>query len=235
MGTDLFGNFDKFKMEEQKMKDKYNMTLEQNVFLAKRNIVDYIWKSAHLEGIDVTFPETQQIYDGGNIGRLRVDEIVTINNLKHAWQFILSTIEQKADFNYLCSINALVGSNLVENAGNLRSGDVRIGGTKWKPLLPNKNVFEENLKKLCEVENGTQRAIETMAYIMKSQLFWDGNKRSAMLFANQMMIQNGLGIITIPIEKREEFGKQLIKYYETEEIKDLEEFVYHHCIDGIEF
>ena len=99
------------------MKDKYNMTLEQNIFVARRNIVDYIWKSAHLEGINVTFPETQKIYDGENVGRLRVDEIVTINNLKHAWQFILSTIEQDIDFRYLCSINALVGSNIVEMRG----------------------------------------------------------------------------------------------------------------------
>ncbi len=174
------------------MQDKYNMTIEQNIFLAKRNIVDYIWKSAHLEGIDVTFPETQQIYDGGNIGRLKIDEIVTINNLKHAWQFILSTIEQKADFNYLCSVNALVGSNLVENAGKLRSGDVRIGGTNWTPVLPNKLDFEEKIEKIGHIEIATQRAIRTMACIMKSQLFWDGNKRSAMLFANQIMIQNGV-------------------------------------------
>ena len=96
------------------MKDKYNLELEQNIFLAKRNIVDSIWKSANLEGIAITFPETQQIYDGGNISRLRVDEIITINNLKHAWQFILSTIQDKIDFNYIASTHSLVGSNLVE-------------------------------------------------------------------------------------------------------------------------
>lgn len=96
------------------MKDKYNLTLEQNIFLAKRNIVDSIWKSANLEGIAVTFPETQQIYDGGNISHLRVDEIITINNLKHAWQFILSTIQDEIQYNYIASTHSLVGSNLVE-------------------------------------------------------------------------------------------------------------------------
>ena len=197
--------------------------------------MDYIWKSAHLEGIDVTFSETQQIYDGVNVGRLRVDEIVTINNLKHAWQFILSTVEQKANFNYLCSINALVGSNLVENAGNIRSGEVRIGGTNWKPALPNKKLFEQQMEKIDKIENTTQRAIEAMIYIMKSQVFWDGNKRSAMLFANQNMIQNGAGIIHIPIDKKEEFGKLLIQYYETDDKKELETFLYDNCIDGIEF
>ena len=43
------------------------------------------------------------------------------------------------------------------------------------------------------------------------------------------------GVITIPIEKREEFGKRLITYYETDEIQDLESFIYEYCIDGIKF
>ena len=46
------------------MESKYNMTQKENIFLAKRNIVDYIWKSANLEGIGVTYPDTQAIYTG---------------------------------------------------------------------------------------------------------------------------------------------------------------------------
>ena len=71
------------------MKNKFNLTREQNVFVAKRNIVDYIWKSANLEGIGVTYPETQAIYDGGIVNGLTVDKIIAINNLKYSWQFIL--------------------------------------------------------------------------------------------------------------------------------------------------
>lgn len=97
------------------MENKYNLTQEQNIFFAKRNIVDSLWKSANLEGIAITFPETQKIFDGGNIDHLRVDEIVTINNLKYAWQFLLSTIKSEVDFNYISSIHSLVGSNLVES------------------------------------------------------------------------------------------------------------------------
>lgn len=96
------------------MQDKFNLTQEQNIFLAKRNIVDSLWKSANLEGIAITFPETQAIYDGGNIAHLRLDEIVTINNLKHAWQFVLTTINSNIDFNYISSVHSLVGSNLIE-------------------------------------------------------------------------------------------------------------------------
>ncbi len=90
------------------LEDKFNMTEEQNVFLAKRNIVDSIWKSANLEGIAVTFPETQAIFDGGNVAHLRVDEIVTINNLKHGWEFVLSTIDTNITYNYIMSIHSLV-------------------------------------------------------------------------------------------------------------------------------
>ena len=97
------------------MQDKFNLTQEQNVFLAKRNIVDSLWKSANLEGIAITFTETQEIYDGGNVAHLRLDEIVTINNLKHAWQFVFSTINSDLNFNYISSIHSLVGSNLVES------------------------------------------------------------------------------------------------------------------------
>ena len=96
------------------MQDKFNLTQEQNIFLAKRNIVDSLWKSANLEGIAITFPETQEIYDGGNVAHLRLDEIVTINNLKHAWQFIFSTINSNLNFNYISSVHSLVGSNLIE-------------------------------------------------------------------------------------------------------------------------
>lgn len=55
------------------LKDKYYMSTEENVLYAKRNIVDSIWKSANLEGILVTFSEAQAIYDGANVGYLRID------------------------------------------------------------------------------------------------------------------------------------------------------------------
>ena len=134
------------------MEDKYNMTKEQNIFLAKRNIVDSIWKSSHIEGIDITYPETQKLYDGGNVARLRLDEIQTINNLKHAWLFVLNSIDAENDLNLLKSINSLVGSNLVDRAGYMRVYDVSIGGTNWKPQIPNENGVIENLKELNKIE-----------------------------------------------------------------------------------
>lgn len=90
------------------LKNKFNMTQEQNVFLAKRNIVDTIWKSALLEGIPITFPETQTIYDGGNIAHLGIDQLQIINNLKHAWKFCIMTINDNINLNYISSIHSLI-------------------------------------------------------------------------------------------------------------------------------
>ena len=214
--------------------DKYNMTKEQNIFLAKRNIVDSIWRSSHIEGIDVTYPETQKIYDGGNVARLRIDEIQIINNLKHAWLFVLNSIDAENDLQLLKSINSLVGSNLIDRAGQVRVYEVRIGGTKWTPKIPNEEEVAKKLQEFNTIHSVTDRAITIMCYLMKTQFFSDGNKRTSMLFANKIMIQNGKGIITIPIEEDEHFGEELTKYYETDNMENLKKFIYDKCIEGIE-
>ena len=109
------------------MKDKFKMTREQNIFVAKRNIVDYIYKSANLEGIHVTFPETQAIFDGVGVEGVKVEDIIKINNLKRAWQFMLDTLDRLTDFDYLCRLNMIIGSEgSIYGAGKVRAYDVRI-------------------------------------------------------------------------------------------------------------
>ena len=188
------------------MKDKFNLTREQNVFVAKRNIVDYIWKSANLEGIGVTYPETQAIYDGGIVNGLTVDKIIAINNLKYAWQFILENEGIEYDYKALCQIHKLTCDKLVleENLGRIRSTPVNIGGTTWKPQFPIESQIKEELERLLNQpeKTKTEIAIEIMLWIMRRQMFIDGNKRVAMLFANKIMIDNGCGIITISQENQ---------------------------------
>lgn len=218
------------------MEDKFNLTQEQNIFLAKRNIIDSLWKSANLEGIAITFPETQKIYEGGNIEHLRVDEIVTINNLKHAWQFILSTIDADVDFNYISSIHSLVGSNLVEAPGKIRIYEVMMAGTEWRPELPSREKLDTLLEENKNINCETQRIIVLMCKLMKMQLFNDGNKRTSMLIANHELIKLGRGIISISEQNKVEFGTKLIAYYENEEkLDELVEFIYEKCLDGINY
>ena len=217
------------------LKDKYNMTQEQNIFLAKRNIVDSIYKSSHIEGIDITFPETQKIFDGGNVSKLRIDEIQTINNLKHAWLFVLNSINNKNDLNLLKSINSLVGSNLVDNAGNKRNYNVSIGGTDYKPEIPDEKKVEKYINDTISDSSKTitDRAITIMCYLMRTQFFNDGNKRTSMLFANKILIENGKGIISVPVDQDVEFGNKILEFYETNDNTKLKKFIYDDCLDGI--
>ena len=220
------------------MKDKYNLTREQNVFVAKRNIVDYIWKSANLEGIGVTYPETQTIYDGGVVNGLTVDNIVAINNLKYAWQFILENEGIDYDYKALCEIHKITCDKLVleQNLGRLRSTPVNIGGTSWKPQFPIESQIKEELAELLNQndKSKTEIAIEIMLWIMRRQMFIDGNKRVGMLFANKIMIDNGCGIISISQENQSTFFEKLIKYYETNDNTDLKNWIYQTSIDGID-
>ena len=217
------------------LKDKYNMTQEQNIFLAKRNIVDSIYKSSHIEGIDITFPETQKIFDGGNVSKLRIDEIQTINNLKHAWLFVLNSINNKNDLNLLKSINSLVGSNLVDNAGNKRNYNVSVGGTDYKPEIPDEKKVEKYINDTISDSSKTitDRAITIMCYLMRTQFFNDGNKRTSMLFANKILIENGKGIISVSVDQDVEFGNIILEFYETNDNTKLKQFIYDECLDGI--
>ncbi len=63
------------------IQDKFSMEQQDNIFYAKRNIVDSIYSQSKLEGIAVTFPDTQEIYEGRSVAGLSVEDIVKVNNL----------------------------------------------------------------------------------------------------------------------------------------------------------
>ena len=56
--------------------------------------------------------------------------------------------------------------------------------------------------------------IELLLYVMKKQLFLDGNKRTAVIIANHYLISHGGEIIVVPAELVSEYIKLLILYYE---------------------
>ena len=217
------------------MEAKYNMTVEQNIFVAKRNIVDYIWKSAKLEGLNVTFPDTYAIYEQAQLKDVDVDSVVAVINLKHAWRLILNSINAPFDVDFICKVNAEVARGESLSWGTLRTGNVGIHGTDYIPPMPDAAVIKEQLGELLTIENPTDRAIHVMLWGMKSQLFWDGNKRTSMLIANKIMIENGCGILSVPIEHIGAFSAALCDYYSNDTFEQVKQFVYDKCIDGIVF
>ena len=70
---------------------------------------------------------------------------------------------------------------------------------------------------------------------MRSQLFWDGNKRTSTICANKIMIENGCGIIKVPDNKLKDFTILLSEFYSTNKKETIKQFIFENCIDGIEF
>lgn len=218
------------------MKDKFKLTQEQNIFVAKRNIVDYIYKSANLEGIHVTFPETQAIFDGVGVNGVKVEDIIKINNLKRAWQFMLDTLDRLTDFDYLCRLNMIIGSEWsIYGAGKIRAYDVKISGTDWQPQVPFEYDVRNEMTDILKIKSKTEKAITLMLWGMRRQIFIDGNKRTSMMIANKEMIRHGCGIISIPNERIKSFYDLLIGFYETNDMEKIKNFVYENCIDGLNF
>ena len=195
-----------------------------------------IWKSANLEGIAVTYPQTEIITEGIAVNGMRINDINAIVNLKHAWQFILDNIDQLIDFRYISQLNKIVGNyNLIPYSGEIRKSDVSMEGTSWKPDLPDKEDIENKINEINSIKNISDRAITMMLYLMRIQPFYDGNKRTAMMAANQIMIQNGKGIISVSIEHQITFRGMLINFYETNDMSKIKKFLYDKCIYGIKF
>ena len=136
---------------------------------------------------------------------------------------------------YIRQLNCEVGAGIAFDAGKIRTSSVRITGTTWMPEIPNYEAAENRIKEIMESGlSYTEKAVDVMLYIMRSQLFYDGNKRTAQLAANQILIQNGKGLIHIPVEQQIEFLNMLVDYYESNQSEEIKKFLFEFSIEGIE-
>lgn len=225
------------KLKELNYKEaELNPKVEINIDFAKRHLVDTIYKQAILEGVATTFADTESIIEGGKVNNMTSEDIMKIVNLKHAWEFILNknVILSETNFGLLCQINKFVEEGFYYSAGKIRSVPVTIGGTKWAPSLPIESIIKEELEDILKKDiNDVDKAIELLLYVMKKQIFIDGNKRTAIIFINHYLISKGKGIIVIPAELTEEFKKLLIQYYEGKDEKKIKEFIKEKCYMSI--
>ena len=225
------------KLKELNYKEtELNPKVELNIDFAKRHLVDTIYKQAILEGVATTFADTESIIEGGKVNNMTSEDIMKVVNLKHAWEFILNknVILSETNFSLLCQINKFVEEGFYYSAGKIRSVPVTIGGTKWAPSLPIESIIKEELEDILKKDiNDFDKAIELLLYVMKKQIFIDGNKRTAIIFINHYLISKGKGIIVIPAELTEEFKKILIQYYEGKDEKKIKEFIKEKCYMSI--
>ena len=216
------------------MESIYNMSEADNIFFAKRKLVDNLYKSANLEGIAVTFADTMAFFNNVNNGKISVDDMLKLKGLKDAWEFVLNSVDEELTIDYIKKIHYQVcKGQSIEPLGDFRDCGVGITGTSWRPKLPSECDYEKELSGIKKIKNPLEMCIALFCWIQRSQMFKDGNKRVANLVANKEMIRLGQGILSVPVEKIGEYFTVLINFYETDDYIEIKKWIYDNCIDGV--
>ncbi|MCI8282298.1 MAG: Fic family protein [Lachnospiraceae bacterium] len=200
--------------------------------MAKRLLVDSIWKSANLEGLGTTFQKTEAILANAPT-TTKTEEVLFVINMKRAWQFLLDNLAYDNCVMLLREFDKIVGELLFHHAGEIRTIPVQIGGTSWEPEMPHTGIIMEAIREIEQMQDVELKALKYFCYIARTQMFIDGNKRVAQLMANKVLIQNDIGIFQIPIEKLEEFKGMLIEFYETGNDVKMIGFMKKYCIKHV--
>lgn len=204
----------------------------QNLDFARTNMKSNIYDQAVLEGVATSFPQTEDIIENGQVNGVSATDVQKILNLKHAWEFILDrdVIQSKSNYHMLCYIAKLVNEGFFYDGGRIRGIPVKIGGTNYVPPLPIESIVIERIDEIRNQEKEPiDIAIDLCLYCMKTQVFKDGNKRAAIIFANHYLIAHGMGLIVIPEKEVPEFKKLLVSYYEGAAIEIISGFMKEKC------
>jgi hypothetical protein len=215
--------------------DKYHMTHEQSLFLAKKKWDENVYCGMKMENRNVTFPQTKTILDGVNVPNVQLDDIQAILNMRDAWRFLLNSIDQPVALEYVCKLNEFIARNEALEWGKLRYGNVGISGTDYLPPIPDSEGAGQELKNILDADtSATEKALMAFAWGARSQLFWDGNKRTSLVLANKILLSSGAGMLTLSEKHMEEFKPLLLDYYTTGEAESLMRFLYDNAIQGLE-
>lgn len=200
-----------------------------SISLGKRQLVDSIWKSAGIEGLGTTFPNTEKILSNLPVETKR-DEVLFVVNMKRAWYFLFDNIEYPNNLSFLREVNKICMDGLVYDAGALRTVPVTIGGTSWVPDYPQEGLIIEKLNEINMMQDKLEAALEMFCFIARSQMFLDGNKRVAQLMCNKVMMENDIGIFSVPYNRIDTFKELLVDFYETNNSEKIKNFFRTECL-----
>lgn len=215
--------------------DKFNLTPQQNLFLAKKKWDENVYCGMKMENRAVTFPQTKTILEGVNVPDVQLDDIQAILNMRDAWRYLLNTVEEPLTFAYWCKLNEYIARNEALEWGILRNGSVGISGVDYVPPVPEEKTVRQELSDILNADStATAKALELFVWGTRGQFFWDGNKRTSLVAANKILVAAGAGIMTITDKYMEQFNVLLMDYYNTGESMGLKKFLYENAVQGID-
>lgn len=190
----------------------------------ERFIIEMSWKSSKIEGNTYTLLDTERlIKEGVEANGHRKNEAIMILNHKKAFQFI---VEQENLFkkgltqNLIEEVHKLLIKGLGVNTG-IRKSPVGVTGSVYRPL-DNKFQIREELEELYTLVNKTKniyaKALIVLLGMSYIQAFEDGNKRTARLIANAILLSYKLSPLSYRSVDEELFREAILVFYETNSI-----------------
>ncbi len=215
--------------------NELGQNVERCLDFARANLCVNIYDQAVLEGVATTYPQTETILENGIVNGVKPTDVQKILNLKHAWEFILDkdVIQVKSNFSVLSYIAHLVNEGFYYDGGRVRSVPVKIGGSSYTPPLPIEADIKDDINRIISSSlSPMDIGVELCLYVMKSQIFNDGNKRVGVIFASHYLISQGVGLIVIPEKKVPQFKKLLVDYYEGKDDRGdiIRDFMLNYCV-----
>ena len=222
------------------IKDKYNLSKREQSFLLRKNLVELVYNAGKFEGLNTTLLQTEEIIKHNRALNVNADDVVTILNLKKGYQ-IIETEETVSLLDFSKKANEIIAREDALIPGEFRTGGVTVStmeGTYVPHRLTADQIESEFNDILAQEESKTKKGLSLFLFMTKNQIFWDGNKRTAVVTVNKYFYENGLGIFTIPHKEFIEFNELLSRYYHSN-VQNNDDailtFMYERCIFGIDY
>lgn len=225
--NDIFTVEEKEKLEKLQREfienfSKYDsQTLINKEF--ERIMIEFSWKSSAIEGNTYSLLGTEALIKNNVVGKGKTkEETQMILNHKDAFNEAIQNKDKFRKLNY--SDIEYIHCVLTKKLGiskNIRNGAVGITGTKYKPL-DNSHQIREVAQAMVSLINKKESVFEKaflvsiiIAYI---QIFEDGNKRTARMVSNAILLANNSIPLSYRIVDVEEYKKAVILFYEINNI-----------------
>ena len=219
------------------LRGKYHLSVEQNKRLARSNLTRLVYVNSRFEGLITTLQQTQTIIDGLGVDGVSIDDINIIIQLKRGWQYTINS-DEGINLDFLKKANKIVALNESLAPGELRTGNGAVSTMKGEYIPPQVNQEQEELflTQLLSDKNrtNTDKALTLMYHLMRNQIFWDGNKRTATLAANKIMINSGAELINVPLDRWPKWNQLISEFYFSGDMEELKQWTYDNGIQGVE-
>ncbi|EAC8136647.1 Fic family protein [Listeria monocytogenes] len=220
--------------------DKYHLSRKESGYLLKKNIVELVYNAGKFEGLNTTLLQTEEIIKYNRANDVAVDDVLTVVNLKRGFELLLNDVQEPL-LETSKRINRIVAAEDALFPGEIRTGGVEVStiqGRYVPPMLTEDEVKNQYSEIMNQDISESEKALRLFLFISKNQIFWDGNKRTALLTANKIMFSRGLGLLSIPETVFTKFNELLSMYCNSnqsgEELRILT-FMYEECIFGITY